>query len=325
MASTPLASPPSLVRAFRPVDPLGEALHGLRMRGTFYCLSRFSEPWGLDLPPMPGTLMFHILASGSCRLEVEGAEPMALRAGDVAMVPHGRGHRLRSAADAPVAALFDLPRQELGERYEVLHHGGGGAETAMVCGAVHFEEPLAQRLIDQLPPVMTIEAADPTNPWIHSTIALMVDEVRAMRPGGDAVITRVSDILVIQAIRSWLGRSDLPRTAWLAAMRDPLIGRSLTLLHHDPFQPWSVATIAQATGMSRSAFAARFLNLMGEPPMHYLRTWRMQVAVQLLKQDSGSVADLAEKLGYNSEAAFNRAFKKTIGLTPGAVRRGAAC
>lgn len=273
---------------------------------------------------MPGTLMFHILASGSCRLEVEGAEPMALRAGDVAMVPHGRGHRLRSAADAPVAALFDLPRQELGERYEVLHHGGRGGNRHGLRGRALRGAPGAEA--DRpATPVMTIEAADPTNPWIHTTIALMVDEVRAMRPGGDAVITRVSDILVIQAIRSWLERSDLPRTAWLAAMRDPLIGRSLTLLHHDPFQPWSVATIAQATGMSRSAFAARFLNLMGEPPMHYLRTWRMQVAVQLLKQDSGSVADLAEKLGYNSEAAFNRAFKKTIGLTPGAVRRGAAC
>ncbi len=101
-----------------------------------------------------------------------------------------------------MAALFDLPREELGERYEVLRHGGGGAETAMVCGAVQFSDPLAQRLIEQLPPLLTIEAADPTNPWIHTTIRLMVEEVRTMRPGGDAVITRVSDILVIQAIRS---------------------------------------------------------------------------------------------------------------------------
>ena len=192
----------------------------------------------------------------------------------------------------------------------------------MVCGAVRFDDPLAQRLIEQLPPLLTIEAADPANPWIHTTIRLMVEEVRTMRPGGDAVITRVSDILVIQAIRSWLERPEAPGSGWLGALRDPLIGRSLALIHRDPMQPWSVESIARAIGISRSAFAARFQALMGEPPMHYLRTWRMQVAAQRLRQGATSVGDVAEQLGYNSEAAFNRAFKKTIGLTPGAVRRG---
>lgn len=129
MAISPSLAPPpapSLAEAFRPVDPLAEALHGLRMQGTYYCLSQFSEPWGLELPPMPGTLMFHIVTAGHCRLTLDGAEAAQLRAGDVVMVPHGRGHGLCGLAEAPMAALFDLPREELGERYEVLRHGGEG-------------------------------------------------------------------------------------------------------------------------------------------------------------------------------------------------------
>ena len=144
---------------------------------------------------------------------------------------------------------------------------------------------------------------------------------RALRPGGEAVITRLSDILVIQAIRAWIAREPEGQTGWLGALQDPRIGQAMSLVHRDPAQPWSVASLARATAMSRSAFAARFTELVGEPVMRYVTRWRMQVALDWLQHDDVPVAELAARLGYESDAAFSRAFKRTIGISPGAVYR----
>ena len=210
-------------------DPLGEALHFLRMSGSFYCRSEMSAPWGVAMPALADCLMFHAVSSGRCWLEVEGTEPRLLQPGDLALVPHGRGHRLVSTPGALTADLFDLPREQVSERYEVLRHGGGGTPAVVVCGAVR--------------------------------------------------------------------------------------------IHRDPARGWTLAELAGEAAMSRSAFAARFTALVGVPAMQYLTQWRMNVALAWLQRHEVGVAELAARLGYQSEAAFSRAFKRFVGVSPGAVRR----
>jgi AraC-like DNA-binding protein len=291
------------------------------MSGTFYCRSEFTAPWGLDLPPIEGCLMFHVVTSGRAWLEVEGAEPRWLQPGDLALVPHGRGHRLTSDPGAEAAPLFDLPRELVSERYEVLRHGGGGAATSLVCGAVRFDHPAAHHLVRLLPKVICVEAwSSPQMEWLQSTLRFMAAEARELRPGGETVITRLADILVIQAIRSWMAQDPAAETGWLGALQDKALGRAIAVIHRDPAREWTVASLASEVAMSRSAFSARFTRLVGESPMHYVARWRMHVALNLLREDTAPLADLASRMGYQSEAAFSRAFKRFIGMSPGAAR-----
>lgn len=306
-----------------PVDPLGEALHFLRLSGTFYTRSEFSAPWGLALPPLADCLMFHVVNAGRAWLDVDGHERVLLRPGDLALVPHGLGHTLASEPDGAADALFDLPREAVSERYDILRHGGGGAPTHMVCGAVRFDHPAARQLVALLPKAIVIEAAHTLHDdWIGHTLRLMAAEARELRPGGETIITRLSDILVIQAIHAWIERDPAARTGWLGALKDRQIGRALTLIHRDPAHAWTLASLASQVAMSRSAFAARFAELVGVPAMQYVARWRMQLAATTLKESGAALADVAARLGYQSEAAFSRAFKRCVGVSPGAVRRG---
>lgn len=303
-------------------DPLGEALHLLRMSGTLYCASEFSAPWGLGLPPMEDCLMFHVVTSGECWLDVAGHDLLLLRAGDLALVPHGHGHSLLSGKGVAAVPLFDLPRECLSERYEIIRHGGGGAPVSLVCGAVRFDHPVARQLVRLLPPLLHVEAASVEHAdWLQGTLRFMRDEARAMRPGGETVVTRLADILVIQAIRAWIERDPAAQTGWLGALQDRQIGRAIGLIHRDPARAWSLVSLADAAAMSRSAFAARFTALVGEPAMQYLTRWRMNLALGWLQEGEVAIAALAERLGYQSEAAFSRAFKRCHGCSPGAVRR----
>jgi len=305
-----------------PVDPLGEALHFLRMGGTFYCRSEFTAPWALELPAMADSLMFHVVTSGRCWLEVEETEPRLLQPGDLALVPHGEGHRLASEPGIAAAKLFDLPRELVSERYEILRHGGGGAATNVVCGAVRFDHPAAHRLVKLLPKVISVDASSsPQTDWIQNTVRFIAAEVKELRPGGETVITRLADILVIQAIRSWIEQDPAAQTGWLGALQDKQIGRAISLIHRDAARAWTVASLAAEVAMSRSAFAARFSELVGEPVMHYVARWRMHVALVRLKEEDSPLGELATRLGYQSEAAFSRAFKRFLGVSPGAVRR----
>ena len=306
-------------------DPLGEALHFLRMSGSFYCLSEFTTPWALDLPPMQDCMMFHVVTAGECRLEVPGAEVCTLRPGALALVPHGRGHSLSSGSDVTAAKLFDLPRELVSDRYENLRHGGGGAPTTMLCAAVRFEDPAAQHLLRLLPRLIAVDAWNsPELEWLQSTLRFLNTEARELRAGGETVITRLADILVIQAIRSWISTDPQAQTGWLGALRDKQIGRAIASIHRDPARDWTVASLASAVGMSRSAFAARFTELVGEPAMHYVSRWKMHAALTWLKESDAPLSQLASKLGYESEAAFSRAFKRLMGVSPGAARRQAA-
>ena len=305
-----------------PVDPLGEALYLLRMSGVFYCRSEFTAPWGLALPPFAARMMFHVVTAGECWLEVEGTTPHRLRPGELALVPHGEGHRLVSEVGAPAARLFDVPRELLSDRYEVLRHGGGGAPTTVICGVVRVDHPAAQRLVHLLPRLITVDAwSAPEAEWLQSTLRFMAVEARALRPGGDTVITRLADILVVQVIRAWIARDPAAQTGWVGALRDPQIGRAIALIHHDPTRIGTLASLATEVGMSRSAFAARFTELVGEPAMHYAARWKMHAARLSLREDDATLTELASRLGYESEAAFSRAFKRVMGVSPGAARR----
>jgi AraC-like DNA-binding protein len=303
-------------------DPLGEALHALRMSGAFYCRSEFTDPWGLTLPPLPGHLWFHVVTAGSVSLDLGDGDLTTLHTGDLALVTQGAGHRLCSDPEAPAPDILDLPREVLSERYEVLQHGGGGGLTRMMCGAVRFDHPAARNLVALLPEIIYLDAAgSPDVVSMQGTLSLIAAETRYVRPGGDAVITRLADVLIIQAIRWWIETDPSAQTGWLGALRDEQIGRALSLIHGDPARAWTVASLADELPMSRSAFAARFTELVGEPVMQYLTRWRMRVALNALRDEGATVAELADRLGYRSEAAFARAFKRVTGVAPGSVKR----
>ena len=211
-----------------PSDPLGEALHFLRMNGAFYCRSELSSEWGLTVPPLEDYLWFHVVTSGGCWLEIDGAEAMFLRPGDLAVVPHGRGHA-SECTGVPAPGILESQREQVSDRYEILRHGEGGARTTLICGAVRFDHPAAGNLVASLPATIYVEASSsPQAEWLQSTLRLMAAEARELRPGGEEVVT-CGDILVIQAIRSWIETDPAARAGWHGALQDRHIGRAISL------------------------------------------------------------------------------------------------
>jgi AraC-like DNA-binding protein len=310
--------------SLRASDPLGEALHRLRLTGVFYSHAELTAPWGLAMPAADGHVWFHIVTQGECELDGPHADPVTVRAGDMALVPHGHGHRLRTGPDVATPLVTTLPDDRVGERYSLLHHGGGGAPTTLVCGVVAVEHPVAHRLFDALPPVVHLPAARSIDAgWMDRTLTVMAAEARRLRPGGEAVVTRLADVLVIQALRVWLDQDEQARTGWLGALADPEVGEALRLMHRDPGRDWSVATLADAVALSRSAFAARFTALVDTSPHRYLTEVRMRVAGDLLRREGVTVAEAARRVGYRSQAAFHRAYTRTTGAPPGEARGSA--
>lgn len=313
---------PGIVDPWLPRDPLAEALYLVRMRGVFYSHTEVTSPWGLEMPPFANCLSFHVVASGGCWLELDGQPPVYLRAGDLALVPHGRGHLLRSDPGADLDGRVDqLPQQMVSEHYSLLRCGGGGAPSTLVCGIVSFDQPTIGRLLDLLPPLIHIDTSDDRDSRIGDTLRLMSSELRRLRPGGEAVTTRLADILVIEAIRTWLASDSDAGTGWLGALQDPQLGRAIAAIHRAPGYDWTVESLAREAAMSRSAFAARFTELVGEPAMRYVTRCRMDVARARLERGDTTVAAVATELGYLSDASFSRAFTRTVGSSPGAVRR----
>ncbi|MCU7851979.1 MAG: AraC family transcriptional regulator [Candidatus Thiodiazotropha sp. (ex Monitilora ramsayi)] len=305
-------------------DPLGEALHLLRLNGTFYCRSELTAPWGVELPRFEGRMMFHVVTAGECWLEVEGEAPHLLRQGSLALVPHGNGHTIRNNRNNRTLPLFDIPVERVSDRYEVMRHGGDGELTHLTCGVVRFDHIAGQQLIDHLPKVLQIDTwANEEGSWLHSTLRFIAQEAKELRPGGETVITHLADIIIIQAIRSWLDSAPDANRGWLAALRDRYIGKALAAIHREPDKAWTVASLAKEVGMSRSGFSARFSNLVGDSAMRYLTQWRMQLARAQLLETSEPLSVIASHLGYQSEAAFSRAFKRVFGISPGSVRYNA--
>lgn len=303
-------------------DPLGETLHLLRLTGTLYCRSELSAPWGVDMPAFEGYMMFHVVTAGHCWLEIEGEQPRMLQQGSLTLIPHGNGHCIRNNPGDDALPLFDIPVEKVSERYEIMRHGGGGELTQLTCGVVRFDHIAGQQLIKQLPSVVQINAfSEEQGGWLESTLRLIASEARELRPGGETVITHLADILIIQAIRSWINTAPEADQGWLAALRDKYIGKALAAIHSKPEKDWSLASLASEVGMSRSAFSARFTRLVGESAIQYLTHWRMQLARVQLLETTDSLAVLADRLGYQSEVAFSRAFKRIFGVSPGSIRQ----
>lgn len=305
-------------------DPLGEALHLLRLTGCVYARSELTAPWGVDLPPLEGHMIFHIVTAGHCWLEIDGSEPLRLERGSLALVPHGLGHQLVDEPGRRAIPFFDLPIERVTERYELLSTGGGGDLCRLICVVVRFDHAAAERLIDALPPFLHVDAWESgEDRWLADTLRFIAREAETLRPGGETVITRLADILVIQMIRRWIEGQTEVDGGWLAALRDERLGRAIAAMHRDPAGDWTLQTLARAAAMSRSAFAARFTAVVGEPAMRYLTRWRLQLARAELRAGDAPLGRVAEQVGYRSEAAFCRAFKREFGVSPGRDRRQA--
>jgi AraC-like DNA-binding protein len=303
-------------------DPVGEVLHMLHLTGTLYCRAEMTAPWGIIMPRLIDSMMFVIVTSGRCWLQMEGQEPQMLGQGSMVLLPHGASYCLLSAPEAVSTPLFDIPVDKVSDRYEIMKHGGGGEMTRATSGVVQFDHVAAKRLMALLPQVLRIDAwDDDVGNWLQSTLSLIAREASMLRPGGETVMTRLADILVIQAIRAWLDTAPEANLGWLAALRDKQVGRTLALIHRRPEQDWTVAELAREAGMSRSAFSARFTELVGQPAMQYLAQWRLHLARAQLRQTRDPVGTVASRAGYQSEAAFGRAFKQFFGIPPGGVRK----
>jgi len=302
-------------------DRLSRMLHTFRMRSTFYCNAVLTKPWSLQMPSITDSVSFHVLVTGRCWLRLPGTDPLELVAGDLALVPHGRGHDLVTEPDAGSGPRVDLlPQQYLNDRYSTLQHGGSGETTHMICGVVHFDDPTARQLMNALPSVVSFAGnALSASSSIRDTLRMMATELSHPQLGGEAIATRLADILVVQTIRFWFTQNTNSLTGWLQALHDERIGRALEALHKEPGGQWNLEQLAAVATMSRSAFSSRFTELVGETPIAYLTRWRMHYAEAQLREGR-TATQLAGRFGYQSEAAFNRAFKRVIGKTPGSVR-----
>ena len=304
-------------------DRLARVLSNLRMRSTFYCHAEFGDPWSLEMPAIADSVSFHVLIAGTCWLRLPGQEPIELAAGDLALVPHGAGHDLLSDPDAPRGPRVDLlPQDCLGESYSRLRYGGPGRTTTLICGVVGFDDPAARELMRALPPVLHVGGdAVAVASSVRETLRLIAAELAHPLPGAETVATRLADVLVVQAIRSWMDSDAEASAGWLRSLQDERIGRVIEAIHARPGDEWTLERLATVAAMSRSSLSARFAELVGEAPIAYLTRWRMSIAESRLRDTDVTAARLAGELGYRSEAAFNRAFTRQVGLTPGAVRR----
>lgn len=305
-------------------DPLGEVLQLLQLSGVLYCNAELTDPWGIEVPALPGVMNVEVVTSGHCWIEVDGQAPVFMPEGSLVLIPRGLRHRLRGNPGDRTTRLEEIPVERIGDRFENMRFGGGGRGTRITYYGVRFDPYLADRLIRLLPDMLHLRTHVDDGGWLHGTIRFIAQEARQRLPGSETVITRLADILVIQAIRTWIEQVRDEERGWIAALHDRRIGKAMSLMHRRPEHDWRVETLAREIGMSRSGFAARFTALVGEPVLQYLTGLRMRYAHRELRQTSDTLARIAERVGYRSEPAFNRAFKRVMGVPPGAVRKQSA-
>lgn len=306
------------------MDALTEALNGIRLRSALHCPSELTGTWGLCVQNKGG-VPFYIVLHGSSWLEVADLEPVRLEAGDFVILPHDSPHTLRDAPDSPAEPLMTLLERHPRDADGVWRFGGGGKTTIAIGGCFYFEEALTSPLLQVLPPLLHIRGNQgEVVTWLEPTLKFIACEAQSDRPGAQAVITHLSDVLFIQAVRAYVCALPEGEGNWLRATKDAQIGQALTLIHRNPELPWKVQTLAAEAAMSRSAFAARFSQLVGESPLQYVTRWRIHRAARLLRETRGSVGEVAAQVGYQSEAAFSRVFKQWTGRAPAAYRRAAS-
>lgn len=293
-----------------------------------------SAPWGIQVPAQEDRAPFWVVSRGSCYLEVDGREtPLPLVGGDLILLPHGTAHTLRDRLQTPAIPLDRLLREGLAnEETNSLHYGGGGGKSALVSGYFKFNDCIASQLIAPLPALIHIRAEGGQSggqsvPWLESMLRFLAAESTSNAPGTEIIRARLTDVLFIQILRAFLAQIDEDENSCekkgsiIRALVDPQIGKALALIHQQTDYPWTVAGLAEQVNMSRTGFAVRFSKLAGIPPLDYLTKWRMEKAGALLLGGEESLDEIAHRVGYESGAAFSKAFKREIGILPGHYRK----
>ena len=314
-------------------DVLSDVLRTVRLTGAAYFDLELSAPWVAEAPPsheiaarvMPGAqrvIEYHVIARGTCWAHAVDQPPIRLREGDLIVFPQGDAHVLSSAPGmraAPNLSLYARASRVLPLAYEL---GGGGSERVRVgCGFLGCDDRPFNPLLAALPPAIHLPSG-PAAPagWLGTLLGIAVGESGSARAGTENILARLSELMFVEAIRRYLESLPPSQTGWLAGVRDPVVGQALAAVHGQPKEPWTVERLARLVGVSRSVFAERFTEMVGQPPMQYLALWRMQLASRLLAEGR-QVAAVADAVGYESEAAFSRAFKKLVGQAPATWRR----
>jgi len=317
------------------MDALSDVLRVAQLTGGVFLHAEFFAPWCVGgriapelcapaLGPASHLIIYHYVVEGELRIRIEDedGEDLVIGAGELVLLPRNDPHLMGSDLGLPPVAGSDVVRPPKDGGLYSIHHGGKGRCTRMICGFLGCASAKGNPVLSTLPPLLKLSvehggAAE----WIRSTFQYAAAEVAAGRPGSETVLAKLSELLFVEAVRRYAETLPDGQTGWLAGLREPYVARALALLHRDINRRWTVDDLGREVGLSRSALADRFIRLIGAPPMNYLTNWRMQVAAQKLRDTSASIAQVAEMVGYESEAAFSRAFKKATGRAPATWRR----
>lgn len=303
------------------MDVLGDILESVHLGGGVRFQCELGAPWGMSLPRTQQA-EFHLLVRGNAWLRVAGqSRALALQGGDFVALLGGGEHSLADQPEGSTRPVAELVQPPMLGGFGPLRMGGGGMATQLLCGYFSFDRSSLHPLISALPSLIHLRGGDlPQAAWLQTTLQFMQSEVEAGRPGAEAVVKRLVGVLFIQMVRRYFEQNP-QRANLLAGMADRRVGLSLQLLHQSPQAPWTLETLARQVGLSRSALATRFHQLVGQTPMHYLALWRMQLARRLLHDTTLGTEAIASKVGFESAAAFAKAFKRVVGNTPGAFRK----
>jgi AraC-like DNA-binding protein len=301
------------------MDVLSDAVTAMRTGQPHSGRVHRPAPFGTRNPPVAGA-GFHIVLQGSCWLFPPDGAPISLGVGDIAFLPHGAAHGLADSPSTPLVDTAASPAEIPPSQHAT---DGSAAATVMLCGAYLLDRSRAHPLLGDLPQVIHLPARVGHYPELRAAVDLLGGELEQPRPGGDAMLPALLDVLLLHILRAWFDEQSAHgiATGWAAALRDPAVTAGLRAIHSDPDQQWTVAELASQAGLSRAAFARRFAALVGQPPQAYLTWWRMTLAARLLRDSDAPLATVARKVGYTSEFAFAHAFKREHGLAPGGFRR----
>jgi AraC-like DNA-binding protein len=317
------------------VDALSEILRVVGLTGGVFLDAEFSEPWAVAgkvapescrpfMAPPEAIISFHYVVDGGFEIALPGQPVRRIPAGHAVMLPNNDLHVFGSSIRLPPVSVGELVQPPNRHGVSEIRYGGGGARTRLICGFLGGNQQI-QPLLANLPPILSIEVAGlPGGDWIARTFTYAAATLADGEAGAAGVLAKVAEVLFLESVRHYLGGLAPDARGWMAGLRDPVLGRALSLLHARVAEPWTAEALARELNMSRSAFADRFTALIGQPPMRYLTGWRMQLARRLLSDTPKPVAQVAFEVGYESEAAFTRAFRRENGTPPAAWRKRAA-
>jgi AraC-like DNA-binding protein len=315
-------------------DTLSDVLRAVRLTGACFFDVHATAPWVAETPSareithliMPGSdhvIEYHLLVSGSCYGGLTGEASERLEAGDLIIFPQGDPHVMSSAPGMRAVPDLSEFRRPQGEQLPfTVQPGGGGDPATLVCGFLGCDARPFNPLLATLPRVILVRREQLADRPLQSLIQVAVAESRARRAGSECVLARLSELLFVEAVRLYVETIPPEQSGWLAGLRDPHVGRALAALHDRPGHAWTLDDLAQEVGLSRSLLAERFQHFVGHPPMQYLAKWRMQLAAERLRNTTDTIAEIADRIGYGSESAFSRAFKRLVGIAPNAFREG---